>query len=551
MSGTRRGRVVALAGAVVLGAATLTAVGAPASADRNPGARQAAQAKLAKPKSAKPESGGSLEFGLEAETSGGFCLPDATLAASGIQVVTAIYDTLVTLNTKGEYVPYLAKSVEPNADSTQWTISLRPGVQFHDGTPFDAEALKLNLDTYRGQNPTIVPRLNVFNFRNVGSVDVTGPLSVVVTTKVPWVAFPAYLADRRGMVAPAQLADRESCATNMIGTGPFELDEWRQNESLTVKKNTKYWRKGLPYLDEIVFRPLPEAQSRLNGLQGGDLDLITTSNSLTIADLEERAATGEINAVVSDKGAETLYLMLNSSKPPFDDPIARQAVAAAGDASAINEIRNKGLNTISTGPFPPDNAAYLAKNTRVHDVKKAKKLNAEYEQQHGEPIAFEYLTVQAPDTIAIAELVKEQQAEAGIEVSIRTVDQPTLIAEAIAGRFQGASFRNHPGGDPDTQYIWWHSGSPLNFGRINDPEVDRLLDEGRSEPDAAKRVALYRELNQRFGKELYNVWSWYTLWAVGYQTDVKGVAGPPLPDGGGRPFSLFAGVIPVVGISKT
>jgi peptide/nickel transport system substrate-binding protein len=543
MSGTRRGRITALVAVVAIGAATLSAVAAPAGADRQARAQHAA----------KPKSGGSVQFGLEAETNGGFCLPDSTLAASGIQVVSAIYDTLVTLNAKGEYVPYLAKSVEPNADFTQWTITLRPDVQFHDGTPFDSEALKLNLDTYRGQNPNIKPRLNVFVWQNVASVEVTGPLSVVVTTKVPWVAFPALLSGsgRTGMVAPAQLVDRETCATNMIGTGPFKLVDWRPNESLTVAKNTKYWQEGLPYLDEIVFQPLTESQSRVIGLQSGDLDLITTGNSQSILDLKQSAKAGDNKVIVSDNGAETGYLMLNVSKPPFDDPIARQAVAAGGDARESNRIRNKGLNTIATGPFPPDNPAYVKNNTRIHSVARAKKLNAEYEQKHGQPISFEYLTNPDPETIALAALFKEQEKQAGIDVSIRTVDQATQINEAIAGSFQGVAFRNHPGGDPDTNYVWWHSGSPTNFGRIDDPEIDRLLDEGRSEPDAAKRVAIYRELNKLFGKELYNLWAWYTLWAVGYQNNVKGVAGPPLPDGGGRPFSLFAGVIPVLGISKT
>ena len=104
-----------------------------------------------------PKRGGSAVFALEAETSGGYCLPDAILAASGIQVINAIYDTLVTLNSKGEYVPYLAKSVEPNADYTQWTITLREGIEFHNGEPLDAEAVKLNIDTYRGDNPNIRP----------------------------------------------------------------------------------------------------------------------------------------------------------------------------------------------------------------------------------------------------------------------------------------------------------------------------------------------------------------------------------------------------------
>ena len=153
--------------------------------------------------------------------------------------------------------------------------------------------------------------------------------------------------------------------------------------------------------------------------------------------------------------------------------------------------------------------------------------------------------------MAIAQLVKEQASEAGVEVTIRTIDQSGLINEAIAGNFQGAGWRNHPGGDPDTQYVWWHSASPVNFGRIKDPEIDRLLDEGRGEPDAAKRKEIYQDVNRRFAEEHYNLWSWYTYWAVGYQKDVKGIAGPPLPNGGGKPYSLFAGIIPTLGLHKT
>ena len=143
--------------------------------------------------------------------------------------------------------------------------------------------------------------------------------------------------------------------------------------------------------------------------------------------------------MVSDKGAETAYAMLNVSKAPFDDPIARQVVATAGDARQTNQIRNHGLNTIATGPFPPDSPAFVKNNTRIQpNLKKAKALNEEYEQAR-EPISFEYLTNPEPETVAIAQLFKEQEAKAGIDVTIRTVDQATLINEAIAGNFQAAA----------------------------------------------------------------------------------------------------------------
>ena len=537
-SSRARHRTLALVITAALAGGALTAGAAPAAAH----APDAAGA---------PKRGGSAVFALEAETTTGYCLPDATLAPSGIQVANAIYDTLAALNTKGEYVPYLAKTITPNADYTQWTFTLRPGIKFHNGEPLDAAALKLNLDTYRGVNPTIKPRLNVFVFQDVKSVDITGPLAVTVTLKRPWVAFPAYFVGRFGIVAPAQLADRETCATHPIGTGPFKFVEWRVNEDLKVERNKDYWQKGLPYLDEITFKPVPEGSQRVNGLTSGEFDLMTTSNSLSIVDLKEKAKEGDINLIASDKGAETAYLMLNSGKPPFDDPIARQAVASAGSAREVNEIRNKGLNTIATGPFPPDNAAYIPEIARHQNLPRARRLAREYEQKHGEKLEFEYLTNPEPDLVAIAQLFKEQESKAGIDVSIRTVDQSTQINEALAGNFQSVAWRNHPGGDPDTQYIWWYSTSPVNFGRFKDVEIDRLLDEGRSEPDPAKRTAIYKDISRRFAKELYNLWSWYTYWAVAYQKDIKGVSGPPLPDGGGKPFALFGGIIPTLGIWKT
>jgi peptide/nickel transport system substrate-binding protein len=509
----------------------------------------AASAPAAKTPAQKAPSG-SVTFALEAETSGGWCLPQAQLAASGHQVRVAIYDSLTTINSKGDYVPYLAKSVEPNATFDEWTIELREGVQFHDGTPVDAAAVKLNIDAFRGVIPSLPARLLTFVYSNIATVTEAGPLTVVVTTETPWPAFPAFLVER-GMVAPAQLNDPSTCATNMIGSGPFKLVEWRQNESLTVEANTDYWREGYPKVGEIVFRPVPDAQARVNGLTSGQYDLLTTSSSLQIVDLQQKAEAGDIKLVATDKGAETAYLMLNSGKPPFDDPIARQAVALAGDAREVNEIRNKGLNTISTGPFPPGTDAFTPGIARTRNLKRAKALAKEYEETHGQPIAFEYLTSPEPELLAIAQLVKEQQEEAGIEVSIRSVDQPTLINEALAGSFTGIGFRNHPGGDPDTQYVWWHSGSPVNFGRIDDPEIDAFLDAARVETDPATRTKIYQDLAREFADEYYNLWSWYTYWAVAYQNDVKGVAGPPLPDGGGKPFALFAGVIPVVGISQS
>jgi peptide/nickel transport system substrate-binding protein len=354
------------------------------------------------------------------------------------------------------------------------------------------------------------------------------------------------------MAARAQLDDPSTCATNLIGTGPFMRDEWRVNERMVVKRNPNYWREGFPLLDQITFRPVPDSNVRLTQFQGGQLDVMHTSSSDVIVQLRGDAKAGKATLYESDRGAEVSYLMLNSSKPPFDDPIARKAVQYARNTDEINQIRNRGIPQLASGPFGPGTMGYLEDSgVPKPNMKKARELVAEYEAKHGAPPDYTYTAVNTPDNIAIAELVKEQAAKAGIEVSIKAVDQATLINEALAGNFQGMGFRNHAGGDPDAQGVWWRTDSPINFGRIKDPEIDRLLQAGRVETEPAKREQIYQDLNRRFADQAWNLWSWYTVWGLAAKPSVKGILGPPLPDGHGKPFPLFGGTVQVLGESRT
>ena len=352
---TRRhlNRVLAAVGAIALGAGALVGVGASAA-----GAGTAA--------AKGPKQGGEVSFGLEAETTGGYCLSQAQLAISGIQVAAAIYDTLTVPNSKGQYVPYLAKSVTPNADFTEWTIALRDGIKFQNGEALDANAVKLNLDSYRGSNPNLPARLFTFVFTNIADVSVVDPLTVKVTTKVPWPAFPGYLysTGRLGIMAPAQMNDAATCATNMIGTGPFKLVDWKQNESLVVERNPNYWQKDakgnqLPYLDKITFVPVVDASARDNQLEGGQLDLEHTSTALSIDKLQQLGSS-QITLLHDKSGTrDERYYMFNTAKAPFNDIAARQAVAYAINRQEINQIRNKDLFTIASGIYDKGATGYV------------------------------------------------------------------------------------------------------------------------------------------------------------------------------------------------
>lgn len=505
---------------------------------------------------AEPTMGGSLTYGLEAENAEGWCLPEAQLAISGIQVSRAIYDTLTAPNAEGDYVPFLAESLTPNETYDSWEIKLREGIKFHDGSDLTAEVVKNNLDAFRGQYPARNPLLFVFVFANIDTVEVTGPLTVTVTTKTPWVAFPSALfgSGRIGISAQAQLDDPDTCDRELIGTGPFEQVEWAQNEFFRARKNPDYWQTDsegnqLPYLDEITFVPRPEAASRVNGLLSDELQMIHVSGGEQIDQLRQETESGNINSYESDQFAEVAFGQLNVSRPPFDNIDARMALIKGTDRETLNETRNFGIPPIANGPFAPGNMGYLEDTGfPEYDLDAAKEHAAAYEEATGEPLAFELLSTNDDATLQTAQLLQQMAQEAGIEVSLRDMTQSELIDTAISGEYDAMLFRNYPGGDPDIQYNWWTIGSPVNFGRFQDQQINDLMQQGRETADPAERTRIYEDVNRRFAEQGYSVWTYWVVWDIGMARDVFGVLGPDLPDGGGEPFPGLATGHPVSGI---
>jgi peptide/nickel transport system substrate-binding protein len=492
-----------------------------------------------------PQRGGTLVYGLEAETTNGWCLPEGQLAIAGIQVARSIYDTLTVPTGDGSFAPFLAESVTPNADYTQWTITLRPGVTFHDGSPLTAEVVKNNLDAYRGQYPGRSSLLLAFVFSDVASVDVTGPLSLTVGTQRPWSSFPSFLysSGRVGIMAQSQLDDAENCAKDLVGTGPFRLDEWRVNDHMTLVRNDHYWRTDadgnrLPYLDAVEFRPMPEQQQRVNALKSGELDgfhISSNTGALTIDEMRALDEAQQVNLAESDDFAEVGLLMLNTTKPPFDNPIAREAVALAAQRELASEILAKGIGTLANGPFAPGSIGYVEDTGyRSSDPERARELVAQYEAETGLPFEFQITADPTPELLQQVQLSKQFFEDVGIKVTVTTLEQSALIQRAIEKSYQAITFRNYPGLDPDNDYVWWYDGAknPVNFMGFSDPEVTSLLDQGRQTADPGAREQIYQELNRELAREHYMLWTSWTIWAVPMGADVHGVVGARPPDGG-------------------
>jgi peptide/nickel transport system substrate-binding protein len=497
-----------------------------------------------------PQTGGKIVYALDAETGGGWCPRNSQLAAAGIIVNDAVFEQLVVPDEKGGVVPYLAESVTPNADYLSWTIKIRPGIKFHDGESLDAAAVKMNLDAVKG-GP-----LGSFTLGNVANTVVADPLTVTVNMKKPWVQFPWVLfsTGRGAMAAPKQL-NSPNCASELIGTGPFmQKGAWVPNDHLTVVKNPNYWRKDsagrqLPYLDEIEFKPIYDAAARLNALKAGQVQMILTDNSDITYQIRQSVKAGELRSVENLRSAEVGYTMLRVDKAPFNDLVARQALRYAGNRDELNQIVYHNIAIQTDTPFAPDVFAYLKEPLQPPpkpDLNRARQLVEQYKAAHGGKFEFTLSSTNDPSVLKQAQVLASQWQGAGMSVKIRTADQATLINQALGGDFQATLWRNHPGADPDTQYVWWHSGSPVNFGAIKDSRIDNALDTARSSADANVRRAAYEEVQRVFGEQLYNLWGFYSRWVFASRPNVRGVTGPDLPTGGKQ--GLIASVHPLVGL---
>jgi len=535
-----------LAAIAVVGAMALATTTGVASANNQSSAHRAA-------------SGGDITFGLEAE-SNSFCTTKAQLAISGIQVVAAVYDTLTVPNDKGLSVPYLAKSVTPNSDFTIWTIGLRDGVKFHDGSPVDADAIKANLDSFRGaEGAANVGSLLPIVLSFMQDVTVTDPTTVTVTLNTPVSTFPDYLflVGRMGIMAPAQL-NSENCATDLIGSGPFKFVSQSPNEKLVVTKNPDYWQKGYPKANQITFVPVPDSAVRVNQLKGGQLDMLHTSGAVDIDTLKNDSS---VNTLIQKPGyREIRYYAMLSDSAPFDNPEARLAFSLALDRKKINSIQNKGLFAQANGLMDIKAPGYL-KNAGYpkFSLTKAKALVAKVKAANGG--AFDVMlgtTTDATNT-AEAQLVQEQLKAAGIAATIAQYDQATLINKALAGDIDVLFWRNLHGGyskssDADN-YPWWSNyNTPagkknfINFSRFDDTATQDALTKGRSESTVSAAKTTYTAFNKAFAAGNYILPTWYINWTIASQKSVS-VNLPALPDGGGKPLFVY-GRIPVLGLSS-
>lgn len=521
----------AAVGAVVLGGSASGLLAACGSSSKS-GGGGAAPNPNAGISNATPKMGGNLIVATEAEDNG-FNPTVASWDVTGLMYGAAIFDTLTATDINGKIQPNLAQSVTPNADATQFTITLRPGIKFHDGSALDANAVANSL-VANVKSPQNGPALF-----NVSDIKPSGNMTVTVTCKESWPAFPYYLSGAIGTVmSPSMLAEPNAGNLKPIGTGPFVFKEWVPNDHLTVVRNPSYWRQGRPYLDQVTFRPIPDHQSRLNALLAGDIDIMHTDdpedaqtvpknkNFVSITDVDNNATEREVH-----------FYMVNTAKPPFDDLRVRQALAYATDQNRVHSVIDV-VNPVVKSPFSSKSPYYVDVDYPTYDPAKAKQLIAAYEHDKGPLRNFTLSTVTDAKDLARTTLVQAMWKEAGINCQVQQVEQSQYIVQALLGNYDVREWRQFAAADPDENYVWWSSltAAPigqlaLNFARNKDPQIQAALEKGRTSLNQADRVAAYQEISRRFAADIPYVWLDQAVWLVSAKPTVMNFNNPTLPDG--------------------
>ena len=450
--------------------------------------------------------GGNLVIGLDQEPP--TLDPHASPSAVTYQIIASVTESLLYRGPDGKLVPWLAESWSTSGDGRSITFKLRRDVKFHDGTPFNAEAVKFNFD--RIVDPKFKAGGSRAALAGYAASKVLDEHTVQVSFETPYSPFLNYAAGGTlSMVSPK--AARESgdqVHTRPVGSGPFMIKDYVAKDHTTMVKNPAYTRKapwsdrsGAALLDSVVWKFVPEAGTRVTTLESGETQGIYLVPAQSLPRLERNTA------VRVEKmpwpGVPRIWL-LNTTKPPMDDVKVRRAINYAVDKEAFLATVYKGTGLKA---FAPLTAVMLddpsLRQAYPFDAAKAKALLGEagwtpgadgIRTKGGQRLEIVLNAIEyggGPDPTA--QLIQSSLRDVGIDVKIKAQARPPWYEDNYRCATHGpVMFLRST--DPDGLFALFHSslvGGNFNWSCVKNPKLDQLLADGRRESDPAKRRAIY------------------------------------------------------------
>lgn len=456
--------------------------------------------------------GGKITYGLTLVVSA--IDPHQGLSSELGIFLTSVYDPLVWRGPDGRFVPGLAERWEVSPDGKVYTFYLRKGVKFHDGTPFNAEAVKFSLD--RIVDPALKSQKAINMLGAYDHTEVVDEYTVKVHLKEPYAPFldsvsQVYIA----MVSPAAVQKwGAEYRDHQVGTGPFMMQEYVPKDHVTLVRNPDYnWapefmgHQGPAYLEEITFRFYPDAATRAPALEAGEADVM---GEVPPQDATRLQASGRFMLMPTKIPGQSLQFFLNTQKFPTDDVRVRQAMLYAVDREAIVNAVFRGYSPVAWGPLSATTPFYskAVEGMYAYDLNKAKALLAEagfrdangdgVVEKDGRPADVDLILMSWGNVPEVGQMIQAMLRQVGINAKPQVLTYPAAVQAAREGQHNMIP-QAISSSDPDVLRPFFHSQSiaaGLNWAKFSNPDMDRWLEEGARTSDPAVRAELYAKVQK-------------------------------------------------------
>ena len=466
---------------------------------------------------AASESGGESAGGgtLIVGRGGDSAALDPSIVTDGesLKIAQQVFDPLLAYKSgTTEVEPALAESWTISDDGLTYTFKLRKGVKFHDGTDFNADAVVFNFNRWNDPKSEFKFEGDSFDYydsmfgpeeaRVIKSVKAVDESTVEFQLNNPQAPFLQNLAMPPFSIAsPTAIEkEKENFKSNPVGTGPFVFKEWKRSDSITLDKNPNYWQQGLPKVDQVIVRAIPDNTARFNALQNGEIDLMEDLSPDDLATLESNPDLQKFNRPPFN----VAYLGFNTAKKPFDNPKVRVALNYAVDKKGIIDAFFAGQAEAAVNPIPPTLWGY---NKSVEDypfdLAKAKQLLADAGYPNGidQELTFYAMPVSRPympDGRKVAEVIQASFAQIGVKVSIQSPEWATYLDDLSKGEKDDLFIIGWTGdnGDPDNFFYPLLDKDSIggnNYSQYVSEPLHKVLVQAQQETDQDARAKLYEQ----------------------------------------------------------
>jgi peptide/nickel transport system substrate-binding protein len=406
--------------------------------------------------------------------------------------LAAVCDKLIDLDEKLSYVPQLATGWSWSADRLALTLTLRDGVVFHDGEPFDAEAVRLNFE----RNKTAPYSRRQSELKPVKTVTVIDPHTVRIELSEPYAPLLAQLADRAGMMVSPKAAREfgDKLAGHPVCAGPYKFVEWVAQDRIVFERFAAYWNAGAVSIDKVTYLPIPDDTVRLANLRAGGLQIIervspsdvATARSDPRVRLYEAASIGyRVLSINTNKGA--------AAKSPLGSSASlREAFELSLDRAIINQVAFDGLFIPSNQPEAPGTPFYAAAlPPPPRDLDRARALVAASGMAR---VPVNFLLSNDPLDQRVAQIIQAMAGEAGFDVKLEVTESASLLGRLKSGDYELALLIWSGRPDPDANIAMWVACDGfINWGNYCDPRLDQILRQARTTTDVKERAELYAQ----------------------------------------------------------